>query len=310
MTAANRPTPAGLGSIHIDLQAIAAALKDRRLAVPVYQRSYTWQDDNVRDLLQDITTSLDEAEPEYFLGSIVAADGSTGRQEIVDGQQRLATTTILIAAIRDYLLATTDLDTALDIERDFLVQTDLRTRELHPRLQLNDFDNDFFLKRVLSRPGSPDRSTPPLRDSHRRIAAAANIAAQHIAALAQASSRPRDRILDLFQFIQERAKVIWVAVPDHANAFVIFETLNDRGLDLAISDLLKNYLFLMAEDRLTEVQQSWTSMLGVLATGLPTTVLLERGSSIPRSSAQLRQSSLQSTLLLNSSAVLNCTRPS
>jgi hypothetical protein len=56
-----------------------------------------------------------------------------------------------------------------------------------------------------------------------------------------------------------------VRVPDHANAFTIFETLNDRGLDLAISDLLKNFLFHRAEGRITEAQASWTAMLGALA---------------------------------------------
>jgi hypothetical protein len=55
-----------------------------------------------------------------------------------------------------------------------------------------------------------------------------------------------------------------VEVPDYSNAFVIFETLNDRGLDLAISDLLKNYLFHKADNRLNEVQKNWNSMTGVL----------------------------------------------
>jgi hypothetical protein len=65
-------------------------------------------------------------------------------------------------------------------------------------------------------------------------------------------------------FLEENAKVIWVTVPDHANAFVIFETLNDRGLDLAISDLLKNFLFLTAENRITEVQKHWVGMYAIL----------------------------------------------
>ena len=49
-----------------------------------------------------------------------------------------------------------------------------------------------------------------------------------------------------------------------SNAFVIFETLNDRGLDLATSDLLKNFLFLTADDRINEVQKHWVGMYAVL----------------------------------------------
>lgn len=44
-------------------------------------------------------------------------------------------------------------------------------------------------------------------------------------------------------YLETNLKVIVVTAPDDSNAFVIFETLNDRGLELAISDLLKNYLF-------------------------------------------------------------------
>jgi hypothetical protein len=55
-------------------------------------------------------------------------------------------------------------------------------------------------------------------------------------------------------------------VPDHQNAFTIFETLNDRGLDLAITDLLKNYLFHKAQDRIGEVQQRWVEMFTMVET--------------------------------------------
>ena len=70
--------------------------------------------------------------------------------------------------------------------------------------------------------------------------------------------------MDWVDYIHGKVRVIWVRVPDHSNAFTIFETLNDRGLDLAISDLLKNYLFHLAGDRLSEVEQRWTTMFGTL----------------------------------------------
>jgi len=55
-----------------------------------------------------------------------------------------------------------------------------------------------------------------------------------------------------------------VIVPSQANAYVIFETLNDRGKDLSASDLLKNHLFGRADDRIEEVQSKWNQMLGIL----------------------------------------------
>ncbi len=79
-----------------------------------------------------------------------------------------------------------------------------------------------------------------------------------------AETKRVDRLLDLLEFMSKRAKVIPVRVPDHSNAFTIFETLNDRGLEPANSDLLKNYLFLSRESGLPEVQAQSVSMLAIL----------------------------------------------
>jgi hypothetical protein len=65
-------------------------------------------------------------------------------------------------------------------------------------------------------------------------------------------------------FIRDKAQVIWLTVADYADAYVIFETLNDRGLDLSLSDLLKNYLFWKSGDRVQDAQQKWTLMTGIL----------------------------------------------
>ncbi len=78
------------------------------------------------------------------------------------------------------------------------------------------------------------------------------------------SNKPVDRLLDWVDYLDSRVRVIWVEVPDDANAFVIFETLNDRGFDLSVTDLLKNYLFGLSGDRIEETQQYWITMMGAL----------------------------------------------
>jgi hypothetical protein len=248
----------------IGLDAIGHALSDSRLSVPIYQRSYAWEDGHVKNLLQDLASALDDGEAEYFLGSIVATASSGEREEIVDGQQRLATTSVLLAAIRDYFYLKGDKNRASDIDRDYLSVRDIRTQEITPKLKLNDNDHDFYAKRVLSLPDHPDRKVAATKNSHHRIARAAELAAEHVDKLATLGSKPTDRLISLLEFVAHRAKVIWVRVPDHANAFTIFETLNDRGLELAISDLLKNYLFLAADKRLPEVQVQWIGMIATL----------------------------------------------
>ena len=129
---------AGLGQI------IAAS----RHAVPIYQRSYAWKNGHVEDLLNDIATAIHDGEEEYFLGSIVLTNADSDQPDVVDGQQRLATTVIVIAAIRDFLLAENQETKADQIAARYLATVDLRTEELEPRLQLNSVDNDYFIIRI------------------------------------------------------------------------------------------------------------------------------------------------------------------
>ena len=68
-------------------------------------------------------------------------------------------------------------------------------------------------------------------------------------------------------FIRDKVQVIFILVPDHADAFVIFETLNDRGLELSIADLTKNYLFGRSGSRVEESKHNWGRMSGILAAG-------------------------------------------
>ncbi|MBK8975266.1 MAG: DUF262 domain-containing protein [Planctomycetes bacterium] len=254
----------GLNQIRINLEGIAHVLADKRLRVPVFQRSYAWETGHVNELLQDIAAAIKAGATEYFLGSIVVSTEHSGMLEVVDGQQRLATVSVVLAQIRDYFLANTEDDRAATLESEFLLKRDLRSQEAVPRLTLNDIDHEFFAKTILARPSAPTRSTAPSRVSHRLLAGAAHAAGRHLTAVASTSKTPIDVLVDYVEFLSMRAKVILVQVPDQANAFTIFETLNDRGLDLAISDLLKNYLFYRSENRLSEVQAAWTSMLGAL----------------------------------------------
>ncbi len=256
---------AGLDEIRIDLDGIAHVLSDNKLLVPTFQRSFAWEVSHVADLLTDVENAIREHDKEYFLGSIVVSTERSGMLEVVDGQQRLATIAILLSGIRDYLLANNENGRADTLETDYLLKRDLRTEEPIPRLSLNETDNDFFRRKILSRPGSPDRSIQPSRSSHIKLEQATIEVGRHISSITANSGSPVDLLLDFVDYLRNSTKVILVKVPDHANAFTIFETLNDRGLDLAISDLLKNYLLYRADNRHPEVQTAWAAMMGALS---------------------------------------------
>lgn len=258
-----------LASIKIEPEHIAHLLADRNWTVPRYQRGYKWGERQVQDLLNDIESAIQEKQTEYFLGSIVAATGEHDLPEIVDGQQRLATISILIAAIRDFFFTELkDTETATLIQTKYLLQKDIETKDENPKLRLSSLDHDFFLRKILEPPSTQRKALKAEKDSHKRILEASQSARSYLAKITSGINKPEQLLHERIKYLFNRTLVILVRVPNQQNAFTIFETLNDRGLDLAITDLLKNFLFHRSQDRINEVQHKWLEMLTTIETSV------------------------------------------
>ena len=265
LTAPSRHPPVTTSNIGFEHGGIGTMLSRHRFAVPLNQREYAWEDEHVNDLLYDLKKAIADSKSTYFLGTIVLTRGSGDVPEVSDGQQRLATTSILLAAIRDYMLEVGRKAKADAIEKRFLLTADYKTEEEVPHLRLNADDHDYFMKRVLSPPHSDLRQVQPKVHSHKKIHRAAQIAAEHVREVAAYyGNAGLDHITTWVEFIEHNAEVILLTVPDHLNAFIMFETLNDRGLKASQADLLKNYLLRLAGERIEEVQQFWSRMRGTL----------------------------------------------
>lgn len=230
--------------------------------VPQFQRSYAWKNENVVDLLTDLGEAVGK-EPEYFLGTLVFTRSGSSEFDVIDGQQRLATVSILIAQIRDYLHTQND-DRSATIESQFLLTRERRSQELRPKLRLNAKDHNFYERSIVEGDESFAGEQARLLESHERITSAAKLCRDYIAGLSQQTKDPAEKLLDWIGFIESNLKVVVVDVPDDTNAFMIFETLNDRGADLSIADLLKNYLFRRASDRIDEAEDAWNTMFATL----------------------------------------------
>jgi uncharacterized protein with ParB-like and HNH nuclease domain len=252
-------------------EGMAHILTDNDLFVPPYQRSYAWKSDQVSSLLEDLAGAIrrvpNKGTSEYFLGSVVAISRD-GRLEIVDGQQRLATVSIILAAIRNQFLDADDEDMAENIDRQYLLRFDMETREYPARLTLNEVDNPYYQGWIVSRPDDRSPDIKPQTASHRRIKRAYDVAKKYFQKVwSQYSTADASRELaDWIIFLRDHAQVIRVTVRDAADAFIIFETLNDRGLELSTADLLKNYLFGQSGDRIEETRGCWQRMEGALGT--------------------------------------------
>lgn len=241
------------------------------LRVPINQRSYAWKRSHVEDLFTDLNGAITAKAEEYFLGSIiVVAPEKADYIEVYDGQQRIATTLILIAAIRDFFFSTLkDEKEANVITSEFLISLQRKGKEIS-HFVLSSADRDFFVARVLREPNHPDRQSvvpDPKKESHELIEEAAEAAAEHVKAITK--NLPADvQVTTLhtwIDYLEHGARVIWVEVQDQATAYRIFETMNDRGLKLSAADLVKNYLYsLVPETQADQVTHRWQSMTAVL----------------------------------------------
>jgi uncharacterized protein DUF1524/uncharacterized protein DUF262 len=193
---------------------------------------------------------------------------NNGSLQVFDGQQRLATTVILLAAIRNYYLANNDSERAGIIESNYLMSRSLLTLEPQPKLTLGKIDHDFFLKKVLERDPVLRAQASPTCTSHELLEKAVQLAGKHVEAIVAPlpPSAKSDQLNSWVSFLMEKATIICVQVADDKSAYVVFETMNDRGLKPSAADLLKNHLFGLAGNRLQEAERNWVAMTGALDT--------------------------------------------
>jgi Protein of unknown function DUF262/Protein of unknown function (DUF1524) len=248
------------------LDGIGHVLADRIIAVPPYQRPYSWTDEQITDLLRDLSDAIRDKDTEYFLGTIVVTKNNDGAHFVIDGQQRLATVSIIICAIRNYFHRVGDRERADGIHREYLARKELRGLTETAHLKLITTDNGFYEKEILggvvpTKSAARRKVNPP---SHTRLENALRLAMEHVESIAKQTQQPAQVLLDWIEYLHDKAKVIVVEVNDEGAAYTIFEVLNDRGLDLSVSDLLKNFVFRVADDKVGETQEHWTTMVGVL----------------------------------------------
>jgi Protein of unknown function DUF262/Protein of unknown function (DUF1524) len=240
------------------------------LHVPTHQRDYAWTEDEVEQFLDDIIRALESQAPDYFMGLIVlVCPDETGAWQILDGQQRLATTTMVYAGIRQWLASAGRDEDENQVQSTFIGVRNLGEQIHRPRLTLNVNNRQRFTELVVNK--CPDDllktrlSEAPKYSSDRRLIAAATTCRGRIYGLAQQAGTETDtqanRLYALADYLENNVKVVCLEVPTALNAYVLFESLNDRGLDLSILDLLKNYMFGKAGTKLDEVQWQWSRIV-------------------------------------------------
>lgn len=254
--------------ISFEMRGIGSMLASNRLSVPLYQRSYSWGEDQVSDFFNDLRNALDAEDPGYFLGTIVLSRNKAqpgnlqSSYEIIDGQQRLSTTALLLIAIRNLYFSRNCQKDAEHLGKQFLFDYDFATSKSTPRLTMNSDDNNLFKALVESPKGVMGKTA---KHSQELMYKAGKILERYVANLAEeAGPAWREVISKWINFLDQGVNVVEIVTRDESDAYLIFETLNDRGADLTISDLLKNYLLGRAAQRINEVRDNWVHAVGIV----------------------------------------------
>lgn len=226
--------------IHAAERPVGAVFSDEfRFSIPRYQRPYAWTTEQAGEMFDDLLAAATAgvgADPEpYFLGSVVLVkrEGDP-HAEVVDGQQRLTTLTILLSALREHV--STGFAGSLE-DRLFQKGDPIKGTIDQPRLTLRDRDHDFFEKHVQSRAGIGsirDLSVDGLVDSRRNFVENARLFLDRLGDLGTESCDQLTRYVDLHTYL------VTVATQDFESAYRIFAVLNERGLDLTHTDILKS----------------------------------------------------------------------
>lgn len=215
---------------------------DFHFFIPLYQRPYAWTPKEAGELLADLLDNMgdlqadvDDTNP-YFLGSVVLVKGDSPNSDVVDGQQRLTTLTILFAALRTLLapLEAAGLTTLLSETANPILGT--KTRH---RLTLRQQDADFFRLYIQDIGGIENLktlNTAGMADSRK------NTKDNTLLFLREAEKLSSEQRSRLVKFAARRCYLVVVATPDFDAAYRIFTVLNTRGLNLTLSDILKAQL--------------------------------------------------------------------
>ena len=273
--------------------------QNHTFAVPKYQRGYAWDDHAIEDFIEDISRCLKareaDTERHHFFGGVVTVrmpipSSNRSNYEVIDGQQRLASFVMLVAAIvrgmrnivgelvkksaltekegraKKFLEGT--IETLRSIYLIYKDEIELEYVEV-PKLTLSDADNDFF-QNVISQNVISKKGVVYARDSHERIQTAWSQLIKFVEKDILKSDSPWDKANQLRLLVNSvlavDCSVIFMCSETKAEAYQIFQVLNDRGVHLTNGDLLRASTMELLDHKSlaatqNEMSERWDSIL-------------------------------------------------
>lgn len=218
--------------------------------VPRYQREYTWGKWEWEKFFDDIL----ENDNGYFLGSIICINQSTDtlstqELEIVDGQQRMVTLSLLFTAIYSHLHennSSLDEEQRVDLfnlKRKLISKKDPDKTRIIPQIQNNN-EQDYLA--ILGTAGIIKHYKTPSNAGNRRIFKAYRYFKDRISSSSEDPESKSELIKQLLEKLNQ-ATIVKIEVVSHSDAYILFESLNNRGVPLTAIDLIKTKLLAQLE---------------------------------------------------------------
>ncbi|WP_421659076.1 DUF262 domain-containing protein [Leptothermofonsia sp. ETS-13] len=239
-----------------------------------FQRDYSWHEENWEDLWQDILVLHTNPNSSHYMGAIVLQSSSNSDKEftIIDGQQRLATLSIIAIAVIEKIQRLVEREEEKEanqerqeiLKRTYLSDRDPRSLRYSSKLLLNENNNDFYQNNLINlRKPLNIRS---LSKSNQLLWQAFQYFSNHLEELREVVQSGEKLAEFLTDIVAQRLLFIQINVEDELNAYTVFETLNARGIELSSTDLLKNYLFSLFQgpDDLQEAQRQWRRIISTV----------------------------------------------
>ncbi len=220
--------------------------------IPSYQRLYSWDTERVEQLWDDLFSAFEENTEEYFLGSIILIKKGDNIFEVVDGQQRLTTLTILFCVLRDVYYNNISDKTKANLVLGRI--KNLETDEKRLKFRTQAHHQNKFEQEIINGIDFNKKRTRKEIESDPFINAAYvfkdKINASQTVIL--------DKIENFTNYILNKVRVITIECSSQTFAIKLFQILNTRGMDLTPSDLIKSDLMSrLKEEDLALFEQDW-----------------------------------------------------
>jgi uncharacterized protein with ParB-like and HNH nuclease domain len=242
-----------------------------RYEIPKFQRDYTWEAEHWDDLWQDIKALITNEDTEHYMGYLVLQTANNKEFQIIDGQQRLTTMSLLILAtlkcLNDLVGSGTDPENNLkrkdNLLNSYIGYVDPVTLISNNKLKLNRNSDDYYKQHLVLLKDLPLRNT---NTSEKHMRECFNWYYERI----KKEFKTGESLAAFIDNIVDKLFYTVIEVTDQLNAFKVFETLNARGVQLSSSDLLKNHLFSIVDEtkphisEIEELENIWSKIVGKL----------------------------------------------